>query len=155
MTATDEFSLVRQRSADGETPDQAPRAAVLRRGQPMGLTIDGATLEAQFTVNTDRYLLLVSDDCPYEETLHVYLLNADGKLMESARLAYAYTAGILRDLQVAENHVLEFTFTGSLRYRLQVHDRPRRFWNASGGVCEIVRILSKRYLEITRKVIDA
>lgn len=124
---------------------------MLHQGRATGLTVNGAILEAQFTVNTDTYLLMLSDDCPYEETLRVYLLNTNHKIVDSARLAYAYTSGVLRDIQVVGDNMLDFMFTGSSCYRLMIHDRPRHFWNASGGIGEVFRFLSKRRLEITRE----
>lgn len=155
LTVIDGFSLALQNPAVEETAYQTPRAAVLRQGHAVGLAVDGVKLEAQFRVNTDAYLLLVSDDCPYEETLRVYLLNNNYNAIDYARLAYAYTAGVLRDIQIVGDNVLEFAFTGSSRYRLTVHDRPRHFWNASGGAGEAFRFLSKRHLEITREALDA
>jgi hypothetical protein len=147
MTVIDSFSL--RRNSSDSAGDSQPTATVLREGRDIGLTIDGATLEGQFSLG-DSYLLLVTDDCPYEETLRAYLINGNFDVIESVSLGYAYTSGILRDLRIVAHNALEFIFSGNAVYRLTVHSEPRHVWNVSGGVGEVVRFLQKRHLEIIR-----
>lgn len=154
VTPIDSFSLTRQSPAGTDDPYQPPHAAVLREGRAAGFTIEGAKIEAQFALDADSYLLLVSDDCPYEETLRAYLLNANLKVIDQATLGYAYTAGVLRDIQIVADDALTFAFTGNSRFRLKVHPKPRHLWNASGGAGEVFRFLSRRRLEITRETLD-
>ena len=72
MTVIEAFELVRVSAAD-EDPYKAPQSRLLRHGVATGLTIDGARLDAQFAIE-DEFLLLVTDDTPYEETMRAYLL---------------------------------------------------------------------------------
>ena len=149
MTEIDSFQLIRKDPADGD-PYREPQCEVVHRGRPLGLTIAGARLEAQFEVNRGSYVLLVTDDTPYEETLRAYLLDGDGRIIDRTRLGYAYTAGVLRDIQIVGERSVVFAFTSEARFRLTVHARPQRFWNVSGGVGEAVRFLLGRRLELTR-----
>jgi hypothetical protein len=148
MTVIDKFSL--QRNAFGGSDDSPPRASVLHEGRNTGLTIDGAILEAQYALD-DSYLLLVTDDSPYEETLHVYLMNSEFEMIDSVHLGYAYTSGILRDVRIVAGNALEFTFSGSAVYRLTVHSEARHLWNAPRGPAEVLRFLGKRRLEVIRE----
>ncbi len=154
MREIDHLSLLEDRRDDGDSAYRTPRAAVYSQGRPTGLTLDGAKLEAQFALEGGESLLLVSNDCPYEETLRFYLLDANYKVQEFAELGYAYTPGILRNLHVVADNELEFELTGSSRYRLRVHAQPRHVWNAAGGVSEVVRFLGKRRLEVVRETSD-
>ena len=149
MTPIQRFSLSALRKS-GEDPYKGPISAVLRDGEPVGTVLDGAVLEAQYEIG-GAFLLLVSDDCPYEETLHAYLIDEQGKVLDRADLGYAYTSGVLRNIKVTGEDTLEFEFTGSSLYRLVVHSRPRRFWNASGGAGEILRFPAGRRIQITRE----
>jgi len=148
MTAIDWFRLAPKDPNAERDPYTPPRSEVLRDGRPAGLVIDGARLEAQFAVG-EWSLLLVTDDTPYEETLRAYLLDRGNRIVEQTRLSYAYTPGVVRDLQVAGERALIFAFTPATRFRLTVHDRPRHFWNAPGGVSEAIRFLSARRLQFT------
>lgn len=149
MQPVTSFALRSEASVDDT--DRGPLSAVVRDGRDVGLTIAGATLEGQFILNTGEYLLLVTNNSPYEERLHLYLLDRDLRLAEKAEIGAAYTAGILRDLHPsATSDSLEFVFTNRSRFRLQVHASPGRFWNPSGGLQEAARSLSKRRLQIER-----
>lgn len=135
---------------DGDRSERAPISALLFEDREVGLNVRGATLEAQFALDTGGYLLLITNNSPYEERMQVYLLGSDFRIAETADLGYAYTSGIVRDIQLTGRDSLEFTFSGGCRFRLVVRAQPSHFWNASGGIAEAVRVLKGRRLQLER-----
>jgi hypothetical protein len=148
MKTVDNFGL--RNHADGDSSERAPVSTLLFEGREVGLNLRGATLEAQFALDTGEYLLLVTNNSPYEERMQVYLLGSDFRIAETADLGYAYTSGIVRDIKLSGRDSLEFTFSGGCRFRLVVHDLPSHFWNVTGGIAEAVRVLKGRRLQLER-----
>ncbi|MBI4903113.1 MAG: hypothetical protein HY820_05720 [Acidobacteria bacterium] len=128
---------------------KAPRALLIHQGSPIGLTLEGATLEAQFAFG-DEFLLLLTDDCPYEESLHIYLLDRDFHTIDRLDVGQGYAAGVLREVQVTGPDTMRFLFHPGAPYELRVHPEPRHILNTSAGLREMLRAGSKRRLEIRR-----
>lgn len=107
-------------------PGKTIGSELMIEGQPSGIEVDGCDLEAQFEIDLGsqkRYLLLVTDDCPYEECLHIYLVGEDGIVLERLEQGNIYTPGIVQNVQVISDRELRFDFRGP--QRLVVNDRPR------------------------------
>ena len=134
MRSIDDFSLLRQEVGRATTADAGPTSVLLCRGEPCGTALDGAILEAQSALVPDGYLLLITDDCPYEETLHVYRLNCQCAIVKHTCLGSVYTSGILRDVEPDGDVSLTFRFDGDSVYRLVLHASPRHFRCVSDGV---------------------
>ncbi len=126
MIPIDGFRL--QRLSD--QPGQAVRSALLWNDQPVGLILAGAVMEAQFTLPAGGYLLLVTDDCPFEEGLHIYLLNARRELVEQDILGCPYTAAIVENIKVAGDNVVTFSFIGD--HQVAVYDQPQGLGQLAG-----------------------
>lgn len=94
------------RDDDGELP----RMRVALREQPLSALIPGAVLDAQASLSDGGHLLVTTDDVPYEETLHVVLLDADGRILEEHRVTRP-SPGVVRDV-TAEGDTLSFRFRG-------------------------------------------
>ncbi len=117
MTDTDRFALRPNDSAATTVAD------LLLDGRAIGL-VQGRTLERQFWLKSmGVYVLLVSDDIPYEETLHVYLLDENAHVLEQRSIGAPYTPGILTDLVVLSEGKVTFSFHGR-EWQLIVHERP-------------------------------
>jgi len=134
-------------------PDQAPsrRSRLFYRGQAVA-DLDGRSLEFQFQCGPD-YLLLLTEDNPYEETLHVYLLGPDLKLLDRLDLENPYSSGILADVQAVSERRLEFSFFGNDRWRLTVLPSPQYCWPAglfSPVKRPLRRLFSPSRLTLTR-----
>ena len=93
-------------------------------GDQVVAKVEGVHLEAQLVVN-NGYLLFLSEDCPYEECLHIYYLDSAPKICDQINLGVIYTSGIFKLLTLANNSV-EFEFFGKDRWRLTVLAQPRR-----------------------------
>ena len=84
--------------------------------------IDGLAIEAQIKCPTG-YLVITSDDTPYEEVLHFILLNDAMERIDQLDLGKVYQAGMLRQLYLGDDY-LEFSFFGEDRWRLSVLGTP-------------------------------
>lgn len=105
-----------------------PRAELLFCNRETGIAIDGVVLEKQFSVE-EKYLLFLTEGCPYEEGLHIYLLNHEFQIIDGIELSGAYATGILKDLFVEDDTIVTFTFFGTDRWRLELVTIPFRRLN--------------------------
>lgn len=87
------------------------------------VAVDGVSLEAQFQCSSG-YLVITSDDIPYEEGLHFYLLGGGGEVLDELSLGQINHSGILRNVVPHADDRLEFSFFGSERWHLTVLDKP-------------------------------
>lgn len=97
-------------------PDTAaglPRAAVLRHARPCGCVIDGAQLEAALCWPDGWTLLIASADCPFEESLHLSLLDAHDRVLDCAGIGMAYANGWFRELRLLPPDSVRFGFLGN------------------------------------------
>ena len=60
-----------------------PQARLMRDGAATEWRVDGVLLEAQFERDDGSVLLLLTEDSPYDELLHVYLLDGGGALVDA------------------------------------------------------------------------
>lgn len=108
------------------------RARLALNGVALPRWLDGLQLEAQFD-NEGETLLWMTEDCPYEEGLHIYLMDATGTVLDAMEAGAPYSPGILK-MKEASGRWLEFEFflTGAL-YRLEVEDTFGLRWPATRG----------------------
>lgn len=145
MQPTSRFSLTPPTQA---TREDVPRCELRIDGAPTGRFLAGQLLEQQFEVGT-RYLLLVTEDSPFEELLHLYLLDADLSLLDERELGQPYTPGVLQDVAPVSRDQLQFSFFGGDLWRLTVLERPRRLWRdwtQAQPRRRLSRLLAPRYL---------
>ncbi|MCA9712696.1 MAG: hypothetical protein KDK70_43105 [Myxococcales bacterium] len=103
-----------------------PSGMRLRRGARELEPVPGVVLEGQFALDDDRgHLLLLTDDSPYEEVLHVVLLDHAQRIVEQLDLGEPYVPGLLRDVQVVGADTLRFRFFEGKIHQLEVHRQPR------------------------------
>ena len=117
MEEIKDFSIV-------DLEEEFPRSELVWKGTLPGLIVDGVWLEKQYKV-TPGYLLLLTDDCPFEERLSIYLLSEDMRVLDSMELSLIYHMGILRDIKIESSNELTFTFFGEDCWRLGVRRSPR------------------------------
>ena len=118
------------------------QSALLWRGDPVRLVVDGLELEQQFGLETG-YLLLLTENCPYEEGLHIYLLDADRRMRDAIALGAPYAPALLHTIQSHEPAALTFSFFGNDQWRLTVRAMPRFDWKAA--FCSPVMFKSGRW----------
>ncbi len=104
-------------------PGEAPLCDLLYNGEPVGLSVSGAVLEAAYE-GDGFYLLFMTDDVPQEEGLTIHLVGADFKEVETAALVGLYASGVLRDVVVLGPRQIGFSFFGGGPVLLEVLDAP-------------------------------
>ncbi|HKO93258.1 MAG TPA: hypothetical protein VJU61_19015 [Polyangiaceae bacterium] len=119
MRATDRFQLRPSESDEG-------RSELWVSETKLAKLVPGIHLEAQYAVDDPQkpvFLLLTSYNSPFEEQIHILLVDDQGHLVEQAQLGGAYAPGILKDLRVVSSERLSFDFQGPVL--VTVHPRPR------------------------------
>lgn len=99
------------------------RSRLLFRGRPTGLVWDGVDLEAQFGCDAG-YLLFITDDTPYEERLHIKLLDRRLNLLDALDVGHINTSAVLKDVRPVSPDRVEFSFFGEDRWVLTVLRSP-------------------------------
>ena len=90
------------------------------------LELEGISLDAQYEYE-NKYLLFVSHNSPFADTLHIYLLNKSfSKIDEWAISALSESEWyMLRNLEVVGRNQLQFSFFGDDAWVLTVLDSPQ------------------------------
>ncbi|MCS6884939.1 MAG: hypothetical protein RMM17_00645 [Acidobacteriota bacterium] len=117
MESTNLFSTRRINKPDTTSSE------IIYRGQPTGLILEGLILEQQFACK-NGYLLLLTDDCPFEEGLHIHLLNFELQHLDTINMGKAYLPGMLQNV-TSSNETLNFSFFGDDSWQLRVLQQPR------------------------------
>jgi hypothetical protein len=101
---------------------------LVRDGNALDFTVEGVLLEAQLELEDGSCLVWLTQDCPFEEQLSIYLVGREGQLVDSVSAWAPYTSGLLSIRAVGSDWV-EFAFFGDGPYRLQVEPHARfRGW---------------------------
>ena len=110
----------------------------------------GNIIEQQFEC-AGRSLLLLTDDSPYEECLHILLLDENYGLLDSINIGAPYTPGILENVRPQQDR-LTFEMYGYF-WRMNIHHNAK-LWPAfalpRGASRPLSRLLHRRYIEMQR-----
>ncbi len=88
------------------------------------MTLDGENELARHQLSGDRTLVWRDDGSPYDNTLHVYVLAADGSTIDALEAGAAFTINILAFRSEGPD-VFDFSFFANDRlYRLKVDREP-------------------------------
>ena len=100
-----------------------PVCEIVRHAAPTGVHVPGARLEAAGEW-MGFVLVLVTVGTPHEEGLHLHLLDAGLRLLDSAWIGGAYATGsfLLRPSPAADT--LCFRFLGATQWSVQVLPEP-------------------------------
>jgi hypothetical protein len=108
------------RSSDGEEG----RVGLSRDGQPLPATVDGSVLDAQLELGDGTALVWLTDDSPFDEGLHVYLVAPNGTVEDALEAGADFTAGILELRSMGDDWVEFRFFKNDTVYRLEVNRTP-------------------------------
>lgn len=134
------------------TDDAAPagRRRIVAPGGQSGPATEGRTMEGQYRCAAG-YLLLLTENSPYDEGLHILLLGPDCRLRDQIQIGTTYNPGILTE-QAVEGETLAFSMFGH-RWRLRVHETARHWPGLAtprGARRPLGRLLARRHLELQR-----
>lgn len=90
------------------------------------LELEGISLDAQYQYE-NKYLLFVSHNSPFADTLHIYLLDESfSKVDEWAISSLSESEWyMLRNLEVTDENKLQFSFFGDDSWVLTVLEKPQ------------------------------
>jgi hypothetical protein len=136
------------------SPDKtgSPQSELLEDGTATITRVPGIILEAQYKCG-DRYLLFTTENIPYEEALHILLLDQRLRRLDDVELSHPFAGGILADLQPAGETQVRFSFFGADLWELTVLSVPRRLKARESPVgikARLRRLLTPRYLVLER-----
>ncbi|MDP3228626.1 MAG: hypothetical protein Q8N13_11705 [Acidovorax sp.] len=120
MVPASVVSVVRVAGLADEAP---PLCEIVVSGQATGQQVPGAVLEAAAQWQSFT-LLFTTDDVPYEEFLHIHLLDAQLNLLDSATVGGMYSTGSFSLLESTEPDTLRFRFIGDTDWSVQVLPAP-------------------------------
>ncbi|WP_437277940.1 hypothetical protein WME90_43055 [Sorangium sp. So ce375] len=100
------------------------RARVARNGDLLAVAVDGVCLEAQFELSDGSALLWLTEDSPYDEGLHIYLLGQNGCIEDALEAGADFTAGLLKIGELGGDYVNFEFFTNMNVYQLNVTRKP-------------------------------
>lgn len=89
------------------------------RGERTGIIVPAQTLETAILLNDGRYLLLMTDDIPYDEALEILLIKIDYGIQERITLSTSYGSGTFRRMKLCETHV-EFCYFSDEIWRMEI-----------------------------------
>jgi hypothetical protein len=86
--------------------------------------LEGTVLEACIQ-HDNRYLLFLTDDTPFEDSLHIHLLDEDLNRIDTVTLGAPYTTGHFRNLKCEDSSGITFEFFGDCVWEIVVLPKKR------------------------------
>lgn len=117
---------LRPLAAGTPSDTSAPSVQLHFDGRPAAQALPGARLEAAFDcagLGDAQLLLFLSDDVPFEDFLHLHLLDAELALLDSVSLGAPYSTGRFALLGEPTDRTLRFRFFGQADWTLQLLDQ--------------------------------
>ena len=99
------------------SPEMTPRSEIMIAGMPTQKVVAGAVLQAALRWR-EYVLIFLTEDIPFEDALHIYLLNRDLAVVDSARLGAMYSTGIFSDLDLTQSDTVRFRFFDGIVWTL-------------------------------------
>lgn len=81
--------------------------------------LEGTVLEA-CPQHGNQYLLFLTDDIPFEDSLHIHLLDEDLNRIDTVTLSAPYTTGHFRNLKCEDSGGITFEFFGICVWEVSV-----------------------------------
>lgn len=93
-------------------------------GTDTGLFVPGGCLEAQFDVG-DLWIFILTDDCPYEDGIHVVAVNKYFSIIDRIYMVSPYGTGVFKLISVSVHRTLVFKFFNDILYEIDVFGHPK------------------------------
>lgn len=120
MTEIAEFGL---ETHPGPYASWPSRSRLLHEGRDTGVKLCGYVVEAQFAVPAG-FLIVTSQDCPYEELTDFYLLDPKFRIRGHACKGAPYTSWLLKAITPEPPDAFRVEFYGQGHWRLVMRERP-------------------------------
>jgi hypothetical protein len=89
-------------------------------GSDKSVNVPGSVLEAQLELQNGWVLVLTTENSPYDEALHIALLDKNLDVLDQLELSEDMTSGIVTDIQILDGEHLQFMFNRADPYVLGV-----------------------------------
>jgi hypothetical protein len=106
------------------TDKHPPESEIVLSGHATGKRVFGAVLEAAVRIG-EYYLLFMTDDVPFEESLGIILLDKGLSVKDSARIGGLYTTGSFSALELCEPSVVRFRFIEDTSWEVRILEKPQ------------------------------
>ncbi|NLA52710.1 MAG: hypothetical protein GX860_11435 [Alcaligenaceae bacterium] len=108
------------------TEAQSPKSEITIEGTKLKLIINGVDLEACIQYD-ECYLVFTTDDCPFEESLNIYLLSGENEIIDSATAFWPYGTGSFKLLGITDPDLVQFKFFGDKDWQIKIF-KSKRFY---------------------------
>jgi hypothetical protein len=116
-----------------QASERSDRHVLARDGRTLAAEVDGSVLDTQLELADGSALLWLTDDSPYDEGLHLYLLGPEGLVDDALEADADFTAGVLELRSTGEDWVEFAFFRNSTVYRLDIASTPQRRFRLPTG----------------------
>ncbi len=113
-----------------ELPDEEPRVLLENTKSNKQVELLGKTLEAQYCIG-GNFVILMTLDCLLEESLLIYYLDSDLKLLDSLELSAIYIPGIVTNLAIINPDKIQFSFFGDELWTLKILSSPKYIFSSN------------------------
>jgi len=117
MIPYDKFAVTLLR---GSESIKDPLVQLTLEGEKVGSPIKGAHLEKQYCIQGLGYLLMLTDNVPYEETLRVYLVNENVEVIDELEFGAGMVTGTFEIVDDKNEDSIVFSFIHESLCKLQV-----------------------------------
>lgn len=121
MQQVNSISLVKVREATDLSQAQCD---VVINGNNTDIMVPGQVLEAAVQVNYQRFILFLTDDVIFEESLTIVLVDINDGVKEIVRMGNAYSTGSFEELSVTADRI-NFRFIGDSLWTIKTTESPR------------------------------
>ncbi|ELY2797274.1 hypothetical protein SNN58_002338 [Cronobacter dublinensis] len=121
MQQVNSISLIKVQEA---TEISQARSEVLINGNITGIIVPGEILKASVQVNEQLYVLFLTDDVIFEESLTIALIDFREGIKEIVYVGNEYTTGSFEALSITADKI-NFRFIGDYLWTVTVSDTPR------------------------------
>lgn len=90
------------------------------------LELEGVSLDAQYQYQ-DKYLLFLTHDSPFADTLHIYLISESYEKIDEWAISCLRESEwfMLRNLKITKDNQIRFSFYGDDSWLLTVLEKPQ------------------------------
>ena len=121
MQQVNSISLVKVREA---TDLSQAQCEVVINGNNTDIMVPGQVLEAAVQVNDQRFILFLTDDVIFEESLTIVLIDINDGVKEIVRMGNEYSTGSFEELSVTADSI-NFRFIGDSLWTIKTAESPR------------------------------
>ena len=133
------------------TETKSPKSQLWINGEAVDAVIEGSLCEACIRYG-ECYLVLTTNDCPYEESLNIHFLDQNFHSLDYAVLVWPYGTGSFTLLDVIEPDLIRFKFFGESIWQIKLYPHKKviiPYLSEPSGVWR--RFKLRHYFKVSKK----